>query len=105
MVSFQSTKELIATKTYTLERSLSGSVGLLGALGGGYIEIASAIALSQNSQDLLLHDACRILYMLRMGILLFFFRRAFQVYIVPFLLTGAIVSNLVESFEVDVVDG
>lgn len=33
------------------------------------------------------------------------FRSAFHMYIVPFLLTGAIVSNLVESFEVEIVDG
>lgn len=46
--------------TYTLESSLGSSVGLLGALRGGYVkEKASAIALIQNSQNLLLHDAER----------------------------------------------
>jgi hypothetical protein len=45
--------------TYTLEGSLGSGIGLLGALGGSYMNnYASAIALIQNSQNLLLHDAC-----------------------------------------------
>lgn len=40
----------------SLESRLGGGVGLLGALGGSYnVEYASAIALFQNSQSLLLH--------------------------------------------------
>jgi hypothetical protein len=44
--------------TYALESGLSSGVGLLGALGGACSNTkASAIALFQNSQNLLLHDA------------------------------------------------
>lgn len=43
--------------THALKHSFGSRIGLLGAFRGCYNEEASAIALFQNSQSLLLHDA------------------------------------------------